>query len=144
MRHEKAHVAGGLSILSDSELPEPVFPSSAVFLHVSSIPDMSQSSSSLSLQSLFNFALEDYANQTGTNLCDHPLVKQLETCNSVDSISSVLRAHARIFHEFREDGKIMKSLKSAIHTLHTLSGSSILGEGIGIVCRKPLIFVLCS
>ena len=49
-----------------------------------------------------------------------------------------------MFYEFRgEDGKIMKSLKSAIHILNTLSGSSVLGEGIGIVCRNPLIVVPC-
>ena len=99
--------------------------------------DMSQSSSSSSFQPLFNAALQDYAKKTGTKLDDHPLAKQLEHCDSVDSISSVLQEHAQRFHEFRgEDGKIMTSLKSTVHILYTLSTSAVLVEGIGIVCSK--------
>jgi fungal STAND N-terminal Goodbye domain len=101
---------------------------------------MSQPASSLSFQSLFNAALQDYADQTGTKLYDHSLTSQLEICDSVDSISAVLQEHARRFHEFRgEDGKIMKSLKCIVHVLYTLSTSTILGEGIGIVSLKSLI-----
>jgi hypothetical protein len=101
---------------------------------------MSQSSSSSSFQALFNAALQDYANRTGTKLDDHPIAKQLEKCDSVDSISSLLQDHARKFSDFRgEDGKIMKSLKRAVHVLYTLSTSTALGEGIGLVCRKSPI-----
>lgn len=90
--------------------------------------------------SFFNAALHDYATQTGTNLVDHPFAKQLETCNSVGSISCLLQDHARNFREFREDGKIMKSLNRAVHILYTLSTSASLGEGIGLVRPKSLIF----
>jgi hypothetical protein len=96
--------------------------------------------SSLPFQLLFNAALQDYANQTGIKLDEHPLAQQLDDCDSVDSITSVLQEHARKFHEFRgEDGKIMKSLKCAVHVLYTLSTSTALGEGIGLVCRKSPI-----
>ncbi len=111
---------------------------------------MSQSSSSSSsstttttssFQLLFNAALQDYAKQTGTKLEDHPIAQQLKNCDSVDSISSVLQEHARRFQEFRgKDGKIMKSLKRAVHILYTLSNSTALGEGIGIVSPKSLPF----
>ena len=102
--------------------------------------DMSQPSSSSSFQSLFNAALKDYANKTGSNLDDNPLAIQLQSCDSVDSISSVLQDQARRFHEFRgEDGKIMKSLKSATHILYTLSTSTTLGEGVGIVSSMSLM-----
>jgi len=95
---------------------------------------MSQLSSSLSFQPLFNAALQDYANQTGTRLDEHPIAKQLQNCDSVESISSLLQEQPRRFREFRgEDGKIMKSLKSVIHVLYTLSTSTALGEGIGLV-----------
>ena len=105
---------------------------------------MTHTSTSSPFQSLFNAALQDYANQTGIKLDEHPLAQQLENCNSVDSITSVLQEHARKFHEFRgEDGKIMKSLKCAIHVLYTLSTSTALGEGIGLVCRKSPIAILC-
>jgi hypothetical protein len=105
---------------------------------------MSHTSSSSPFQLLFNAALQDYANQTGTKLAEHPLAKQLDNCDSEDSITSVLQEHARKFHEFRgEDGKIMKSLKCAVHVLYTLSASTALGEGISLVCRKSPIAILC-
>jgi fungal STAND N-terminal Goodbye domain len=104
----------------------------SVIPHVSSMTDMSQSSTSF--RPLFNAALQDYAKKTGTKLDDHPLAKQLENCDSVDSISSVLQEQAQRFYEFRgEDGKIMTSLKAAVQVLYTLSTSTVLGEGIGIV-----------
>jgi hypothetical protein len=113
---------------------------SCFFGNISSNSDMSQPSSSSSFQSLFNAALQDYAEQTGTRLDDHPFAKQLENCNSVCSISSVLQEHARRFHECRgEDGKIMKSLKCAVDVLYGLS-TSTLGEGISLVCPKLLIY----
>ncbi len=103
----------------------------------------SSSFRSSSFQLLFNAALQDYTNQTGTKLDEHPLAKQLESCDSVDSIASVLQEHAQKFHEFRgEDGKIIKSLKGAVHVLYTLSTSTTLGEGIGLVCRKSPIAIL--
>ncbi len=101
---------------------------------------MSHPSSSSSFQSLFNAGLRDYANQTGTKLDDHPIAKQLEECESMDSFISVLHDNAREFREFQgEDGKIVKSLKCAVHVLYALSTSTALGEGIGLVCPKFLV-----
>ena len=95
-------------------------------------------SPSVSSLLIFDAALKDYQNQTGMDLVDHPFVKQLEECNSVDSISSLLQEHVQRFQDTRgENGKIMKSLKSAVHVIHTLSTSTVLGEGIGLVRCKP-------
>jgi hypothetical protein len=101
---------------------------------------MSQPSSE-SFESIFNAALEDYAKRSGTRLDErHPLVKQLESCDSVDSISSVIEEHARRFRKFRgEDGILMISLKGAVQVLYTLSTSAVLRERIGIVCPKLAI-----
>lgn len=95
---------------------------------------MSHAFSSSSFQSPLNAALQFYATQTGTQLNDHSLSKQLENCDSVESISSVLQEHARGLREFGEDGKIVKSLKSIDHVLHELSTRTALGEGTNIVC----------
>ena len=85
------------------------------------------------LQDLFNAALQDYKNQTGTGLVDHPFAKQLEACDSVDSVTAILQEQAQIFREFRgDDGKIMKSIKVSVDVLYTLSGT-VLGQGIGLV-----------
>ena len=89
---------------------------------------------------LYNSALQDYTIQTGTNLIDHPFAKQLEKCESVDSISSLLQENVQRFRKFRgEDGKITNSLKCAVHVLHTLSTSTVLGEGVGLVRPKSSI-----
>ena len=52
------------------------------------------------LQSLFEAALHNYEEQTGMKLIDHPLARQLENCNSVESITEVLQEQARAFTEF--------------------------------------------
>ena len=94
----------------------------------------STSQATSSFQDLFNAALRDYENQTETKLVEHPFAKQLEECDSVDSIVAILQEQAQTFRKFRgEDGKIMKSLKSSVDVLCTLSNSTLLGEGIGLV-----------
>lgn len=91
-------------------------------------------SPSASFLLIFDAALKDYRNQTGMDLVDHLFAKQLEECNSVDSISSLLQEHAQRFRDFQgEKGKIMKSLECTVHVIHTLSTSTVLGEGIGLV-----------
>jgi hypothetical protein len=107
---------------------------------------MSQSSSSSAFQDLFNAALQDYKDKTGTSLIDHPITKQLETCESVSSITAILQEQARGFREFREnDGKLMKALNSSVDVLCAPSISSALNDAIGLVVRlKAFISVPCS
>ena len=101
---------------------------------------MSHPSQSSAFQPLFDVALQDYEKQTGTKLADHPLARQLEACDSVDSVTSFLQERARAFHEFRgEDGKCMRSLKRVVHVLYTLSTNAALGEGIGLVVRHEIL-----
>ena len=94
-----------------------------------------------SFQGLFNAALQDYQIQTGNNLIDHPFAKQLESCDSADSVTAILQEQAQIFREFRgEDGKFMKSLKCSVNVLYTLS---ITTEGIGLVHPNQFIDITC-
>ena len=117
---------------------------SSSLCYISSVSVMSQPSSS-SFQGLFNAALQDYKNQTGTKLDDHPLAKELETCNSVESITTIIQNQAQKFRAFRgDDGKLMKSLKLSVDVLYPLSTSTVLGEGIGLVHPKSSIGVICS
>ncbi|KAF8465153.1 hypothetical protein DFH94DRAFT_360795 [Russula ochroleuca] len=95
---------------------------------------MSQASSTSSLQDLFNAALQDYENQTGTKLVDDPLANKLKKCDSVDSVTAILQEQAQIFHKFRgDDGKLMKSLKSSVGVLYTLSSTGVLSGSVGLV-----------
>jgi hypothetical protein len=101
---------------------------------------MSDQSGSSSLRVLFELALQDYETQTGTNLIRHPLAEQLERCDTVEAVISVLREQAGAFSEFRgSDGKFMRSLERSVSVLYTLSASTTLSEGIGLVCRTALV-----
>jgi hypothetical protein len=101
-------------------------------------------SPSESFQLLFEAALQDYEKQTGMKLIDHPLARRLETCDSVYSITSILQEQAQAFRDFRgDDGKVMKSLKCAVHVLYTLSNSTALSEGVGLVRPNALVGSLC-
>jgi hypothetical protein len=98
---------------------------------------MTDPSTSSRFRLLFDAALQDYEKQTGTKLVDHPLAKQLETCDSVEAITTFFQEQAQAFSEFQgSDGRIMKSLKSAVSVLLTLSTSTVLGEAIGLVRWK--------
>ena len=103
---------------------------------------MGDHSGASQFRTLFDIALEDYREQTGTKLVDHPFYGELITCDSIESISDVLQAQAQAFLEFRgKDGKAMKSLKGVVHVLYSLSSSTVLGEAIGLVCPKALMSV---
>jgi hypothetical protein len=103
---------------------------------------MSQPSSSF--QDLFGAALREYENQSGCKLIEHPLAKQFEPCDSVQSITAILQQQTQIFREFRDDGKLMKSLKFSVDVLYTLSIGTVLGEGIGLVYPRSFIGAPCS
>jgi hypothetical protein len=105
--------------------------------------DQSQNSQSSRFRVLFESALQDYQNQTGTTLANHPLAEKLQNCNSVESVTDVLQEQARAFTEFRGgDGRIMKSLKAVVSVLDSLSTSIALGEVIGLVRRKASTDIL--
>ena len=84
-----------------------------------------------SFQDLFNAALQEYEKQTRTSLIDHPFIKRLESCHSIDSITAILQEQAQTFQIFRgDDGKLMKSLRNTVNILYPLSIST---AGVGLV-----------
>jgi hypothetical protein len=96
---------------------------------------------------LFDNALKDYEKQTGTKLDDHPFGKQLETCDSVESIMAIFQEQSRALREFRglgDDGKLMKPLNSAVYVLHSLSNSTVLGESISLACWQCFLDIAGS
>ena len=79
---------------------------------------MSTPSESSVFQALFQAACKEYETRTGTNIIEHPLAIQLQTCNSFESLISLLQGQARAFREFRwSDGKVIISLN---HTYMSL------------------------
>ena len=77
--------------------------------------------------------MADYESSTGIALDRHPLAEQLQSCDSVESITAVLREQTQAFSEFRERDKILKPLKRALSVLHTLSSAANFGQDIGLV-----------
>ena len=89
--------------------------------------------SRLHWQVLFEAALQDYEMQTGIVLANHPLAQQLQNCDSVDSVTAILRVQTQAFSEFRRRDKIFKPLKNAVSVQHKLSSTADLGQPIGLV-----------
>jgi hypothetical protein len=95
---------------------------------------MSDQSGSSHLRVLFEAALENYKQQTGIALAEHPLAERLQDCNSVESVTAILRDQAQDFKEFREKDKILKPLKKVLTVLHILPSAADFAQDIGLVC----------
>jgi hypothetical protein len=98
-------------------------------------------------EAIFDAALSDYAQKTGTNLTAHPLAAVLESCNSPEAILDVLREQADAFKQYRNgDWKIrlMKHLKPIVVILLRLSTSDVLRNSIGLVNYTNTTISLCA
>lgn len=103
---------------------------------------MDDQSQSHRFRTLFESALQDYQNQTGMTLSGHPLAEKLQHCDSIESVTAMLQEQAQGLSEFRGgDGRMMNSLKSVVSVLHTLSASTPLSEGVGLVHWNMSIFI---
>ena len=87
------------------------------------------------LRVLFEAALEDYKQQTGIELAQHPLARRLEDCNSVESVADVLREQAQDLDKLREKDKVLKPLKKVLAVLQILpSAAANFAQDVGLVC----------
>jgi hypothetical protein len=92
---------------------------------------MSDRSRSSHLRGLFEAALNDYKQQTGIELAEHPLAERLQDCNSAESVTAILREQAQDFKEFREKDKVLKPLKKVLAVLHILPSTA---DFVDLVC----------
>ena len=111
-----------------SPLPKASFPSSCC--------DMGDQSGSSHFHELFESAFQSYETNTGISLSKHPLVEQLQSCQSVEDITALVQDQASTFSELRGNDRIMKSIKSTVSILTTLSATASLGDTIGLVSQK--------
>ena len=114
----------------------PTIPPSEPFQSHISFPifDMSDHPGSSHLRVLFEAALEDYKQQTGIDLAKHPLAERLQDCNSVESVTAVLREQAQNFKEFREKETVLKPLKKVLIVLNRISSAVNFARDVGLVC----------
>ena len=81
---------------------------------------------------IFNVASAEFQRLTGKSLDTHPFAAQLNTCQSPEAISNVLRTQAQAFSRYSEgDERLMAWLDPTICILLTFSDT--LGEGISLV-----------
>jgi hypothetical protein len=91
------------------------------------------------IRALFEAALRDYEKKAGVALASHPLTVQLQSCHSLESITTVLLGQAQTFGEFPRSDRVMESIKSIISILSRLSATPFLGDDIGFVRHKTLM-----
>ncbi len=84
-------------------------------------------------QALFEAAFRDYEKQTGKKLTNHPLAEKLENCDSVESVTAVLREQTELFSGIRGKDKVLKSLRNVLSVLHKHSSAVNFGQDLGLV-----------
>jgi hypothetical protein len=90
-------------------------------------------------QALFESALRAYQEKTSIPLPEHPIAVQLQSCDSVESIFTLLQPETQAFSNFPESDTIMKSIKTTVSKLTTLSATASLGDAFGLVRQNALI-----
>ena len=92
-------------------------------------------SSSPNFQLIFNNALDAYKKRTKNDLLAHPLVAQLQDCNSHSAILAVIHQQFQQFQQSQEGGeRLTKWLDPTVKVLYSLSET--LGEGVSLVCLR--------
>ena len=100
-----------------------------------SLMSHANSSSSPNFQLIFDNALEAYKKRTKNDIRVHPLLVQLEDCNSPSAILDVIHQQVQASHQSQgADERLTKWLDPTMKALYSLSET--LGEGVSLVCPR--------
>ena len=92
-------------------------------------------SSSSNFQLIFNTALKAYEKKTKRDLLAHPLVSQLQTCDSSTSILAVLQSQVDDLDQAQKNNEgLTKWLSPTVNVLLTFSAT--IGGGVSLVSVK--------
>jgi hypothetical protein len=96
-------------------------------------PTASSSSNQASnFQLIFINALDEYKKRTKKDLLKHPLVTELQYCNTPGAILAVLQQQLQgLDQSRRNDERWTRWLDPTVNVLYSLSGT--VGEGVGLV-----------
>jgi hypothetical protein len=98
------------------------------------------SSSSSSLQAIFEASLKEYEKKTEKSLLTHPLMARLQACNSPTDILAVLRSQAaKIEQTTSADDKLIKWLDPIVNVLSV--SSSVISAGVGMVNTIQMVLL---
>ena len=103
---------------------------------------MSGPSGSAHFQARFESALQAYQTTTGITLVEHALAVQLQSCNTGESIATLVQGQAQVFSSFsnyRESDRIMKSIKNIVSILTPLSVAAPLPDAVGLVRQIAVV-----
>jgi hypothetical protein len=84
-------------------------------------------------RALFGSALQAYEKKVGVSLAEHPLAIQLESCDTVESITAILQGEAQAFSGLQGNDRIMMSIKNTISILTKISPTASLAVDISLV-----------
>ena len=83
-------------------------------------------------QALFQAALKSYQKQTKTDLNAHPLVSQLQSCESTAAIVAILQGQVQVLDKSRSgDERLTKWLNPTVNVLSAFSAT--VSGGVGLV-----------
>ena len=100
---------------------------------------MADQSGSTGFLPLYKSALQAYEKNAGITLAEHPLALQIQSCDSVESIASILQSQAQALGEFQGSDRVMKTIKSTVSILTRLSSTASLAVGAGLVRQHALM-----
>jgi hypothetical protein len=90
---------------------------------------------------LFDSALQAYEKKTDVTLAEHPLALRIQSCRSVDDISTLLQSQAEVVGDLEASDRIMKAIKKTLSIIVPLSqaAAASLPAASGLVSQKPLM-----
>ena len=118
----------------------PIFPQTRRLTDIAMSQTLPMPSSSSNLQAIFYASMKEYEKNTKNDLLAHPLMSQLQTCNSPADILAILRTQAQQFEQSTSsDDKLTRWLNPTVNVLCAFS--SALGAGVGLVNSIPTILL---
>ena len=103
---------------------------------------MAHQSESARFQALFEPALQAYEKRAGVSLAQHPLAIKLQSCDTVEAITSLFQDQAQAFRHFQGSDKIMKSIKTTVSILSKISSAASLADAVGLARQNELMAYL--
>ena len=103
---------------------------------------MADQSGSTGFLPLYKSALQAYEKTAGITLAEHPFALQLQSCDSLEFMTSVLQCQAEALGVFQGSDRVMKNIKSTVPILSRLSSTASLAVDVGLVRQQP--FTPCS
>ena len=99
---------------------------------------MTDQPGSARFQALLESALQVYEKKAGVTLTDSDdsLVIQLQSCHSIDGITTLLQDKARAIDDLHQRDRIFKSIKATVSILSPISAVASVADHAGLVRQR--------